>query len=109
MNLTYDQFKAAMDSIDIGVKQIDGFEKAIQDAFDDSYLICTLGQHASRALITLLQDILDCGTWIEWFVHECDCGRKPMTYSVDGKDGVMDSLEKLWEVVKRGNTGEESV
>lgn len=97
--ITFEQFKAAIDAIIAHEAEIDAFTKAISPAFDDQFIFCTLGQKSTRALIDVLQQVLDAGEWIEWFIYECDAGKKPMGYTVDGKEYMMDSVEKLWEVI----------
>lgn len=38
--------------------------------------------------------------FIEWYVHECDFGRKPKEAGCDGSMIIIDSYEKLREVME---------
>ena len=98
--LTFEQFKQAIDVIIAHNAEIDAFTTAIASAFEDSFLICTLGQKSIKGLIDVLQQVLDCYDWVEYFIYECDYGKSPGTVTlIDGREIIVDSIERIWDVI----------
>jgi hypothetical protein len=43
---------------------------------------------------------VDIKEWIDWFIHEIDFGRKPLTASIDNKKFLVDSFNVFWELLE---------
>lgn len=53
------------------------------------------------AYIELLsKNVGDENEWINYYIFECEFGKKPMEVTVDKKKIKLDSLEKLWKIIK---------
>jgi len=63
--------------------------------------VCELGYNLYDGFIEMLSEIVDDkNEWIDYYVFECDFGRKPMQVEIFGEKIKLDSLEKLWRIIK---------
>lgn len=98
--ITFKRFKAAIECIGAHREEIKTFTKSVEVAFSGSFLFCTIGEKVVSELISLLQDVVEGDDWIEYFIYECDMGKKPLVVTlVDGLEIPMDSIESLWKVI----------
>lgn len=68
--------------------------------FPSSYVVPELGTKLLHSYIMLLQTFLsDKEEWISYFVYECGFGSKPKTVTVNKKEILIDSVEKLWRAM----------
>jgi len=82
----YERLSAACKAVrDVGAMNINGeLHNAIWTAFERMLIIC------------------DHDEWIWWYLYENDCGKRKMKAGYDGKLRIIDTPEKLAELIEEG-------
>lgn len=94
------EFVLAISHLQAYFKEQEKLQAALDVICPTSTGVVEFGDEFVEHYIWLLsQAICDKGQWVSWFVYECDFGNKPMSAYIDEKEIVVDSAEKLYEVV----------
>ena len=99
--MNFDNFLKHMKPIEIYISDFDNANKGIQLICPSSYPVIELGSNLLDSYINLLQNMFnDKNSWISHFVYECDLGRKPKKIKIDEESILLDSYEKLYDLLK---------
>ena len=98
--LTLKQFKKFIGVIEFVDERISKEAQLFDELLEDSYGIPKGLAHTQDKLVEALAYAMNCSSeLIYWYCYDCSFGNVPLTYEVDGKEEVMDSVEKLYELI----------
>lgn len=107
-SITLEQFKGYMEPIRIYLMESDKAEEGLKLVFPSSFVVPELGGNLLESYINLLSDLLDLPIeeeWINYFVFECDMGKKPrrVTWTKDDVElGLtLDSIESFYNFLTK--------
>lgn len=64
------------------------------------YINCDLGEDLFAGFVNLLsKQFDDQHKWIDYFIYECNFGKKPMEVTIDGKSFKLNSVSKLYKIL----------
>lgn len=97
--ITFEQFEKFMEPISNYRKEYVEAAKALEALTDDSYVAPKLGSKLLDEYISLLSFLTnDRDEDIEYFVSECEYGKRPMKIEFkDGKEFMLDSIKSLYD------------
>lgn len=102
--ITFNEFEKFMKPIENYQKEYDETSKALEVLADDCFVIPRLGARLISDYISLLSLMVnDVDEDIDYFVFECEYGKKPMeiTYK-DETTFIMNSIKNLYECIVYG-------
>jgi hypothetical protein len=102
--ITFEQFENLMKPLFNYREEYNQATKALETLSDDSFVTPRLGARLFDGYISLLSFIMDDEDEdIEYFIHECECGNKPMEVSYkDGTKFNLDSVKTLYDCILYG-------
>jgi len=105
---TLDEFKLKMKAIEDFNKEHDEVNEGIKLICPGTHAMTEIGCRLLDSYVELLEEVMEDTdsdySWISWFVYDCNMGKDPLEYTIDGIIDEMDSVEKLYKVLT--NKGE---
>jgi len=102
-------FENHMNKIKEHIDESKDFNEKLQSLFTSSYVYCELGDRILNNFIKLLSEVCnDTNEWIDYYVYECEFGKKDLKVYIGEKDLnvyteektiVLDSVQKLWDLI----------
>ena len=74
------------------------------EGYLDGRFVPTMSEHAHSAAIKALSAAFNdkdegCGTFVEWFVYECDFGKNRMSARLGGKDYAITNAGQMYDLL----------
>ncbi len=100
MNMTFEKFKKYFEYLENFDLDSTHFNKHLSEIAGRGS-VCELGYNLYDGFIELLSEIVDDkNEWIDYYIFECDFGLKPMQVQIGEEKIKLDSIEKLWRILR---------
>ena len=94
------EFKDRMSTLKINMEKVDTFAKALEK-FCDTNIIFSINYDIYESYMDLLsQQMNDKSEFIDWYIYETNWGEKKMSAGYDGEETIIDTYEKLYNLIK---------
>ncbi len=77
-----------------------------RDAKAENVFLTQVYQGVDLAIEYLGELSGDKDDWIEWFIYECDAGRRPMSATINNVEKPCRSAADLWEIIHANTESE---
>ena len=98
--MTLEQFKDFMSVIEYIDSRITVDSQLFSELLEDSNGVPKSLAYAQDKLVDALSKAMgDSSEWIPWFVYDANFGNVPLTAIIKGEEILIDTVEKLYEVM----------
>lgn len=101
--MAFEEFEKDMKVVLDFIKESDKWNEALQTLMPESSIFMDFGFNLLNAFVEKVENSFPhtaSSEWISYYLYECNCGKTPMRVSYDNKDIELDSIEKLYELMK---------